>query len=261
MSGCEPDEVPFADGNVTGAARVGATVRRGTGSWTPAVHALLRHLEQAGFDAAPRVIGIDHRGREILSYVEGTTSADPCTSFATDDQLIDVARQLRLYHDATLAFPRRDDYRWRFLVGAPRTGDVICHNDIAPYNTVVADGRLAAFIDWDFAAPATRLWDIAHAVWRFVPLYDDEAFGTPAQQARRLSLFCNAYTLAARDELLATIAHRQQVLHDTVATWAAGGDPAFVIMWERGDAASTLADRAYLLRHWAEFGQALNGAR
>ncbi len=34
-------------------ARVGGTVRRSIGLWTPAVHALLRHLERAGFDGAP----------------------------------------------------------------------------------------------------------------------------------------------------------------------------------------------------------------
>ena len=51
--------------------RVGDTVRRPTGPWTPSVHALLRHLERSGFGGAPRVHGIDDQGREILDYVEG----------------------------------------------------------------------------------------------------------------------------------------------------------------------------------------------
>ena len=46
--------------------RVGDTVRRPTGPWTPAIHALLRHLEHRGFDGAPRLHGIDEQGREIL---------------------------------------------------------------------------------------------------------------------------------------------------------------------------------------------------
>ena len=56
--------------------RVGDTVRRATGPWTPAVHALLRHLESVGFDAAPRVLGVDERGREVLTYLEGETIGD-----------------------------------------------------------------------------------------------------------------------------------------------------------------------------------------
>lgn len=53
--------------------RVGNTVRRSAGLWTPSVHALLRHLEAAGFDGSPRVIGsgFDTQGREVLSYIEG----------------------------------------------------------------------------------------------------------------------------------------------------------------------------------------------
>ncbi|HKW77884.1 MAG TPA: aminoglycoside phosphotransferase family protein, partial [Candidatus Limnocylindria bacterium] len=57
-------------GNLQDTVRVGDTVRRRTGPWTPAVHALLRHLEKRGFPA-PRVRGIDERGREILGYIEG----------------------------------------------------------------------------------------------------------------------------------------------------------------------------------------------
>src|SRR5437879_2964164 len=39
--------------------RVGATMRRPVGPWTPAVHALLNHLHAVGFDGAPRVLGLD----------------------------------------------------------------------------------------------------------------------------------------------------------------------------------------------------------
>ena len=41
------DELPLSGGNVTaGVVRVGDTVRRPVGAWTPAVHNLLQHLEQ-----------------------------------------------------------------------------------------------------------------------------------------------------------------------------------------------------------------------
>ena len=37
-----------------GIVRIGDTVRRPTGPWTASVHALLRHLEEHGFTAAPK---------------------------------------------------------------------------------------------------------------------------------------------------------------------------------------------------------------
>src|SRR5205823_2972231 len=58
-------------GNVSEVVQVGGTIRRSTGPWSPAVHAVLRHLEEAGFDGAPRFRGIDGQGREILTRLEG----------------------------------------------------------------------------------------------------------------------------------------------------------------------------------------------
>jgi hypothetical protein len=71
-----PDGV-LAGGSVTSVERVGATVRRATGPWTPAVHALLRHLAARGFPTAPRVLGIDDGGREMLTYLEGEVATRP----------------------------------------------------------------------------------------------------------------------------------------------------------------------------------------
>lgn len=257
MSTGEEGESAFADGNVTGAVRVGQTVRRRTGPWTPAIHALLRHLERAGFGGAPRVLGVDERGREVLTYIEGETSPDPRVRFGSDAGLADAAGLLRRYHDAIAAFEPPPGATWRWQVGAATTGEVVCHNDVAPYNTIVAGGRAVALIDWDFAAPAPREWDIAHALWRFAPLSDDEACGTPAEQGRRLGVFCDAYGLVGRGGLLGMIERRQRVLYDSVAAWAAAGDPAFVALWREGHAAAVLEDGAYLRRHRADFERGL----
>jgi hypothetical protein len=72
-------------GNVSTVVRIGDTARRTTGPWTPAVHALLRYLEVMGFEGAPRVLGIDEQGREMLT-AEGLTKdclSSRCCS--TDD--------------------------------------------------------------------------------------------------------------------------------------------------------------------------------
>lgn len=63
-------------GNIGGAVRAGDTVRRSAGPWTPAVHALLAHLADKGFADAPRPLGFDEQGREVLTFLEGETVAN-----------------------------------------------------------------------------------------------------------------------------------------------------------------------------------------
>jgi len=74
--GSRPPE-PLAGGRLGGAVRVGNTVRRTAGPWTPAVHALLGHLQRVGFAEAPRALGVDDEGREVLTFVEGETAGAP----------------------------------------------------------------------------------------------------------------------------------------------------------------------------------------
>jgi hypothetical protein len=99
-------EVPLSGGNMSsGVVRVGDTVRRPAGPWTPAVHALLAHLHDVGFRGAPRPLGIDERGREILTFVPGPV-AWPGTFYLLDDdgQLRRVACLIREFHDAVDGF-------------------------------------------------------------------------------------------------------------------------------------------------------------
>ncbi|MEO9255365.1 MAG: hypothetical protein ABI305_07500, partial [Tepidiformaceae bacterium] len=124
------------DGNVTAVVRVGDTVRRTPGPWTPAVHALLKHLEQAGFSAAPRVNGFDDRGREVLSFIDGEIRRQP-GPWMSDAMLARVARLLRGLHEATRGFVLPEGTSWLFgQPVVPGREQVICHNDIAPRNTV-----------------------------------------------------------------------------------------------------------------------------
>ena len=239
-------EQPFDDGNVSNVVRVGDTVRRTAGPWTPAVHALLQHLEARGFDAAPRARGLDDTGREVLTYVAGRTGPASLEGLRSDEVLVAVARLVRRYHNAVAGFRPPPDAAWRFIVGAPHTGELICHNDLGPWNIVFDGARPVALIDWDFAAPAPRVWDIAYTLWRFVPLYGGGAFGEPAEHARRMRLFCDAYGLAERQGLLDVVERRQQALHDTLVAWGQAGVPGFAEMLRDGHADGIRGDIAYL---------------
>ena len=95
-------------GNTSVVVRVGDTVRRQTGRWTPAVHALLAHLHSVGFTEAPTVLDIDGRGREVLSFVVGEVgNFDPGPLpdwFRTPDACTAIGDWLRRCHTAQRGF-------------------------------------------------------------------------------------------------------------------------------------------------------------
>jgi hypothetical protein len=158
-------------GNLHGAVRVGDTVRKPAGPWTPAIHALLRHLEGAGFREAPRSLGVDEQGRHITTYLPGETVGDqePWPAWVwRDEALAECAHWLRRYHDVVASFDPPEDAVWRLSSAAER-GSTVCHNDLAPYNVVWDDG-IVGVIDWDLASPNDPRWDVAQACVGFSPL-------------------------------------------------------------------------------------------
>lgn len=261
VGGISGDEECLSGGTITPVVRIGATVRRGTGPWSTRVHELLRHLADVGFDGAPRFLGIDPQGREILSFIDGEVTVDHMPSgLYGAAALIGAGRLLRRFHDATAGFSATHAGGWQFQVGAPVTGPVICHNEVGPYNAVYHDGRPVAFIDWDFAAPAPREWDIAYALWRFVPLYDDDAcaaLGWPATpRGPRIAAFLDAYGLDDRSDMLNVLRRRQEAILATIACKAHEGDPAYLSLRSEGrldEIATNMEYAARLHDEWARF--------
>jgi hypothetical protein len=218
-------EVPFIGGNMNDATRVGNTVRRRAGPWTPAVHALLRFLEGAGFEA-PRPRGIDDQGREILEYVEGDAHSgwpEPIPDWVVDDDhLGEGARLLRRYHDLVGGFQPPAGARWRMV--APTAHEIICHNDWSPWNALFRERRLAVMLDWDMAGPGTRVWDVANSAYSWVPLYSGRRQLGIDEQARRLRLFCDAYGLSDRESLLDVLKGRTLFVSELIEEQARLGD-------------------------------------
>jgi hypothetical protein len=232
----QPDrETPLTGGNVTVVARVGDTVHRAAGPWSSSVHDLLRYLEARGFDGAPRFLGFDDLGREVLTFMEGEVGRYPLASYMwSDEALTGAARLLRRYHDATSGYVPKDGALWQIQAPEPLAHEVICHNDVAPYNLVFVDGEPRALIDFDTAGPGPRIWDVAYAVYRFVPLSNDEHTRTlgltrPPARGKRLRMFCDAYGLERdqRRELLENVERRLEALCGFIVRSAAGGDASY----------------------------------
>src|SRR5919108_6224129 len=98
--------------------RVGDTVRRPWRPMSSSAWALFDHLERVGFDGAPRFLGVDERGREMLSYIPGEAVVEPYEDWAlTDEALVSVAELLRRYHDAAASFDAAA-HRWPDFVPA-----------------------------------------------------------------------------------------------------------------------------------------------
>jgi len=179
----------------------GETVRRPAGPWTPAVHALLLHFERVGFEGAPRVLGFDEEGREILTFVQGKVPGTDWTP--TDDQAVyAVGKLLRALHDVQAGFVPSADAKWQMPSALP--GDeVICHNDAVGSNFVFRNGRPVALIDWELAAPGRRITDVAMAAAWWAPLRSDEGakhFGVPTDRRHeRLRRLADGYGLEARE--------------------------------------------------------------
>jgi len=249
----EPAEIALEGGNMTAVVRVGDTVRRAAGPWTPTIHAFMRHLRASGFASVPEPLGLDERGREIISLLPGAPATYPLPGFAwTDATLTAVARTLRSFHDAGAGFVPPPDARWRWPAHEP--AEVVCHNDFAPYNLLFERGRPTGVIDLDLASPGPRVRDMGYAAYRFVALTDpgnpDVPYRGVTEQRRRLAAFCAAYDAPAitpGDVIDAAIAKLHE-LTTFIAEAAAAGDPAQEAVLARGDIEIYERDMAYLER-------------
>jgi Ser/Thr protein kinase RdoA (MazF antagonist) len=145
--------------------RLGSTVRKPVTKATPAVHAFLNHLRAAGYSGSPAALGIDAQGRQILEFIPGTpwNGGPP----RTRNDLRRVGGLIRALHHAAVTFQAPALAQWD-ASSVPDEYEILCHNDLAPWNLVCGPERWA-FIDWDNAAPGTCLWDLAWAALSFPP--------------------------------------------------------------------------------------------
>ncbi len=235
------DEVPLPGGNVGGAVRVGDTVRRPTGPWTPAVHELLGVLATTGLPHVPRVLGLDERGREVLTFLPGYVVPVGVEEL-TDAQVRSAMRWLREYHAAVADFPR-DSRRWRFAERVLEPGEIVCHHDAAIYNMAFDGDELAGVFDWDAAGPGIPLDDVAMFAWNDALLFPD---ADAATMARGLRTIAEGYGDLDPHVLLDHVVIRMTAAADRIAEAQAAGDPGMVRLGTVGEPASTRARIAVL---------------
>lgn len=194
------NEEPLEGGNASGSVvRIGDTVRKPWSASTASVVAFVDALRSLGVDA-PAPMGRDEHGRQVQEFVPGTLAinADPLSRA----DLHRVGGMVRAIHDASTTYVPPDDAVWETAIPAPAS-ELVCHNDLAPWNLLVGDRWM--FIDWDAAAPSTRLWDLAYSAQAFT-LSDPSQ--DPSLAADDLSAFVDGYQ---PDD------HMRRLLPDTMA--------------------------------------------
>jgi len=238
----ESRETVLTGGRITeGVIRAGDTVRRPMGPHTPFVHLLLDHLEDAGFEGSPRVLGIDEENREILTFIEGYVPPDLDTW--SDEQLVRAAILIRRFHDTTAGSPLACDE------------EVVCHNDLSPCNTVFVEGMPSAFIDFDTASPGPRDQDPGHALWMFLDLGPDGAdIGT---QGHRIRMMCDAYGFDYQADPIDTISRSQQMTLERSRARIRAGGSAGSVAYARASVEWIRAEMAWLDAHRCELETAM----
>lgn len=213
------------------------------------IHGFLQYLEEKGFYQVPRFLGIDEKNREILSYVPGTTFTEypPLPVLGSEKQVIcEIAALLRKYHDATLDYEIKKEDIWVLPYKGNLVKEVICHNDFAPYNVTFSGKHPVGIIDFDSATPGPRIWDIAYAMYRFIPL-GREIFEPEKQEYRiydplrdadfrkeGIALFFQAYGMERPEDFFEQVTMRIEYLIDTMEEGIQAGNEAFIRMKEEG---------------------------
>ncbi|MFY0615879.1 aminoglycoside phosphotransferase family protein [Shimia sp.] len=214
-------ETPLTGGNINTVVRVGNTVRRHMSRHSLTHHRLLSHLHANGFGAAPQVLGIDSKGREMLTFIEGQTTF-PSDMWQSNAALVASAQMLRGFHDATAGFDTKGA-SWALVHPDISQHEVICHNDFAPYNMVFTQSVPTAILDFDLCGPGPRLRDLAYLAYWMAPLsFADETLApvTRAQAAQdypRLRALCAAYGETDMQNLLTWVQTVLQHMGDFAA--------------------------------------------
>lgn len=107
------EEGQSVSGSVNSVKRIGDTVIRPAGTWSKAVHQLLRHLASVGFVFSPKAVSLSS-DREVLSYIEGEVAMRPWPICLQEEEgIVAVAQMLLTYHQAVTNYVPEPNSVWR----------------------------------------------------------------------------------------------------------------------------------------------------
>ena len=254
-------EEPLDGGLVSGrVVRVGDTVRRSAGVWTPTIQALLAHLQSKGFPA-PRPMGLDDNGREVVSYLPGACSTHPWPrALLATSGARQVGVLLRAYHHAVADFEPPAPAIWRQGPQSVGPGEIVLHGDFGPHNLIWSGGRLVGVIDFELARPGQPVEDAVFAVLRVAHLRPGDraaavGFGAVPDRRARLVAFADGYGVDAQQLLAAALSVQGDEIDQIRRLGSAGVEP-WATFLARGLDAEAALERRWLEENLAALGAA-----
>ncbi len=230
--------------------RIGETVRREAGPWTPTHQALLAHLQHKGF-AAPVPLGLDDRGREVVSWLPGRASNWPWPPalLATEGARA-VGALLKAYHAAVADFAPPAPTVWRHGPQPIGASEIALHGDFGPHNLIWSPDELVGVIDFELARPGAPMADAGFAVIRAAQLRPDEmtappGFGTPPDRWARLDAFAAGYGASRAALIVAALASQRDEIDRIERLGGAGLEP-WATFRQRGLADTARAELAWI---------------
>jgi hypothetical protein len=210
--------------------KVGQTVRRAAGPWTPTIQALLAHLQTKGFPA-PHPLGLDAQGRESVSFLPGRASNWPWPSaLLATDGAARIGALLRDYHAAIADFVPPSPSVWRHGAQALTAGEIVLHGDFGPHNLIWSQTAVIGVIDFELARPGDPLEDAGFAVIRVAQLRPDAmsrpvGFESPPDRSARLAAFASGFGAQPSTLIDAALRAQRAEIERIVRLGAAGIDP------------------------------------
>ena len=237
---------------VSSAVKIGDTVHRETGEWTPTIHALLHFLKSKGFEYSPTVLGFDERNREVLEFLPGEAATPPWPpALLKDDGLAQAASMLKRYHAVVKDFQPASDARWRIGKMTFKRGQIIRHGDLGPWNILWQGDVLTGLIDWDFAEPGKAITDLAQMAYFSVPfrgksVWQEAGFTKQPNFHHRLEVLCASYGQFTANEVMAEIILWLRERLKRVKQLGRQGIEPWASFLKRGDDRDILRDLAWL---------------
>ncbi|MCL2854011.1 MAG: aminoglycoside phosphotransferase family protein [Defluviitaleaceae bacterium] len=185
-----------------GVYRMGNHIHRPAQPWSTSIKRALAHFEADGLHVE-QIINIDE-SEQVSKYIEGEM-VHP--SKWTDEGLYAAGQMVAALHKSAESFKIRQGDIWQPWC-LRKIGDagnrIICHGDIAPWNTITKGGLPMNVVDWEYTGPLDRLVELARVCWLFVQLYDDDLaqlhnLPSPKKRAEQVRIVADGYGLPPSD--------------------------------------------------------------
>ena len=132
--------------------------------------------------------------------------------------------------------------------------EVMCHGDFAPYNVTIISNQAAGMIDFDTLHPGPRMWDVAYAVYRWVPFnapIHPDTQGDLDEHIRKARLFLDTYGIGLEDKesFVRILIERLEALTQFMRNEAKQGNEDFQSHIQDGHLSVYLNDMEYLRKN------------